>query len=134
MVATKPKPDLKYAPTVQLAYKRPCKPNPSITNKSHSVLVSLVMLSDALLEITLAVGLVLGTSETLMKALTEVLPTAVILDRISIGSSLARPGGAVVVSSSLVSLQITPESQILASFPVMARLAISFHQRGFLSP
>lgn len=82
MVATKPKPNLKYAPTVRLAYKRPCKPNPSIRDKSHPVLVSSVMLSDALLEITLAVGLFLGTSETLMKALTEVLPTTVILDRI----------------------------------------------------
>jgi hypothetical protein len=40
------------------------------------------MLSDASLEITLVVGLVLGMSETLMKVLTEVLPTAVILDRI----------------------------------------------------
>jgi hypothetical protein len=115
---------------------RPRKPSPSIRVRPDSALVSSMVLSEDLLEITSAVGLVLGTLETLTEALLEVLPTIVILKG---------PGGAVDASSSSVPLQIMPESQILASSslvmawhndapPPLSKLAISFLRHGFLNP
>lgn len=56
---------------------RPRKPSPSIRVRPDPALVSPMVLSEDLLEITLVVGLVPGTLETLTEALSEVLPTIV---------------------------------------------------------
>lgn len=81
------KPNRKYKPTVQLAYKRPRKPNPNIRDRSDLDLVLPMMLSKASPEYTLAVavGLVHRSSEASM----EVLPMAVTLDGIYVGSDSA---------------------------------------------